>query len=1073
MKRILSLCSLVVGLLGSSAVSGWSESLPVWIGGASLEVDDVYEATGNPILLHVTYHAPVDQETLGDDDLWVVSRNGYNAMASLIAIDTQTKGDPDAPFEDGVGADGEFIGEWVEATYAVAPPTDGGWREAENGRFVVLLEPGAVELAYGGVMPPSLLGAFQVAVGEPRPLVPSHVGVSVEMNADGVWQAVVDYRFPRGPVDVVSWGEASGVEGEWHLAFQGAYAEGASLETPATLQRVYPLGVLEPGFYGLTVSVNGTDAGWDRFRVPGAHDPIEAEIGLRVKATDDGRQVAYSVIQFADPFYVLTDDGEVSRQDRTYFIDVSAQTVVFVREPEASRFELKHDLGKPDPGKYALVYRINGQVIETFGFVVGDDGGGSELPAAVDLSIVREEDKVFGNVRVAIDLTADGSAYEIVDWGEPVLSGQTFTVNAQALPTAETDALRTVQEHAYCLVGEDSNNGEGRPIDFETVELIPSFLRPLEPEQWVFRSEAEWERWLSDRWPPEVDALPVEVPVDFEAYTLVAVFAGETDQGVDTYIEEITDYGSYLFVRYVNTLPGILPEDVERVRPVQMVAIPKTDLPVRFEGDVIAFPTPLPVDPFPGEPAGPPEDLAFAGQKVAPGIYTMVFQINGVIYARASFEIEGEALPIPAKAQIEVEVDDHRSAVAAVEVAFTGAPYHSVMDWGEVRRDGNRFILEATASEITFVREPDLPYYERHRYALTLSNTVEPIDFREVDLSLQRERPANVVIRSREEWWRFIGFEPGPLVLPGPDPVDFEEETLVMVFSGAQPNGCYGVRIEDIEAVNGIITVSYRQRVPGLNEFCTEAIVYPLAAVAIPRTTAEVDFVQLPEQVGPGVMIPVDGGPGDGSGAEPFPNLAGSEDAAARGPIFEVEFRLNGVTYAQTTFRGSDVVILDPDPAPTDSEDKGVDRLRTPFLNWLEGFRPPQGGAGAGEFLPDDASWKEVNADGDRWSDFEEFLLGLDPIRGGQAGLWTDWVQDSDGETRFAICFHRRKDADGAVSFDVEVSKDLETWIHDPTLTDVPLVRDLDADLEEVTICLSPEAILQGFPFARLNLVEK
>ncbi|MFT5405221.1 MAG: hypothetical protein ACI9DF_004068 [Verrucomicrobiales bacterium] len=958
-SQSLACASLVWAL---SAVVSPAESIPIWVGGgAELEVEDVYTASNDPVVLKVHFRQGIEVASLDRQDIWVVSRNGFNQLARFVNVEREI--DPLA-IEDGVEVDDSLpeFWPWVMATYHVNPTDADGWTEEDSGRYAVLLEPNQVQSSHAGFLGAQLLGDFQMAVGE----------------------------------------------------------------TP----------------------------------------PIKAKVDLQVEGSADGHQVAYSVFQFANPYYVLTDDGVVSREGDAFTIDVAAAIGVFVREPDEAILELRNDLGTPDPGIYSLTFQVNGQHIHSISFQVREEN--PEIPAGAKIEILREEEKVIARVGVEIEPNDDGSIYEIADWGEPRREGNTIYLDATAVgPNQSLNTDPVFYENDYCLTGDDDDD-DGRPIDFKTLELIPEWLRPEEQQQLVFRTEEDWNQWVTENFPPNIRAAQPGPPVDFDEHTVIAVFAGETEQGIDIFISEVTDHGSYIEVAYVTTLPGILPEDRERVRPGHMIAIPKTKQPVRFSSDVIAFPTPLPVEPIPGEEAGPPPvDLAIAAQEIEPGTYTVVFRINGTAFANESFEIDGNR-SIPARASIEVTASNV-TAAAQVDVTFTGVPYHTISDWGPVLRRENHFILDAQASEIQFVQDPGV-YTESHTYRLPLYEDREPIDFQHIDLRVQREQPLNVIIQTREEWWSLIGFEPGPLVLPAPDPVDFGEYTLIAVFSGAKPNGCYGVKIQDVLLENGVINVSYSERVPGPDEFCTQAIVYPSSAVSILKTDTPIDFITRP-YVDLGAPIPVNGPPGDGSGADPLPAIEVEESLiAGRGPIYTVEFRMNGETYARTSFRGSDVFFV-PDP----------DSLPEPFIQWLDHFLPEVppseagvGGEDDGRAVRDAAQQKSANHDGDRWTDFEEFLLGLNPTDPNEpSAIWTDWVKDDQGEGHFAICFNRRKGSEEMADFLVEASQDLKVWVHDPALVQEPIIREVDADLEEVTICLTASSEALEFPFVRLHLQAK
>jgi hypothetical protein len=263
---------------------------------------------------------------------------------------------------------------------------------------------------------------------------------------------------------------------------------------------------------------------------------------------------------------------------------------------------------------------------------------------------------------------------------------------------------------------------------------------------------------------------------------------------------------------------------------------------------------------------------------------------------------------------------------------------------------------------------------------------------------------------------------------------------------------------------NGVINVCYRERLPDPREFCTQAIVYPVSAIAIPKTDTPIDFIEKPAQLGgdlnEGGPIPVDGPPGDGSGADPLPEGEGP-GILSRGPVYTIEFRMNGVTYATQRFHGNDVVII-PEPRP----------LPEPFVDWLDRFLPEFPAQGA----PGEEAGRrfDANHDGDRWTDFEEFLLGLNPTDANEPpAVWTEWVASEDGSEHFALCFKRRKGADEMADFVVEVSRNLQEWMHVPDVLKQPIIRDIDADLEEVMIGVSPDATVEGFPFARLRVNEK
>jgi len=72
--------------------------------------------------------------------------------------------------------------------------------------------------------------------------------------------------------------------------------------------------------------------------------------------------------------------------------------------------------------------------------------------------------------------------------------------------------------------------------------------------------------------------------------------------------------------------------------------------------------------------------------------------------------------------------------------------------------------------------------------------------------------------------------------------VDFASEMVLGVEDADASNGCHGLRIPRVEVRSGALHVSVERRVPGPDEMCTQQVVRPVAAVAVPRREADVVF---------------------------------------------------------------------------------------------------------------------------------------------------------------------------------------------------------------------------------------
>ncbi len=966
-------------------------------------------------------------------------------------------------------------------------------------------------------------------------------------------------------------------------------------------------------------------------------EPVEADVELSVSATGAGHYVASLFVQFTDPFIVVTDVKGPALEGTTYHIDLSVTLGVFVVAPEESTFGERFDLGVPEPGNYGVVLSINGEPAAKTGFKVGEDET-PNIPASAKLEIAEVDEKLVARVGVEIEPNGDGSIYHIGEWGEPRWSGNIVYLDATSNGPLESFNTEPVQfEYEYCLFEDDDDEGqeeedEWAGVKFRTLDPIPSWLRPEKPTNVVLRSVEEWSSWLTANIPPNVRGILPDPPVDFEEEMVIVVTLGEVDQGLDVQIEDITTNGQIVSVRYTEFLPGILPEEPEPVRPIHMVATRLLKEPVRFVSEVIAFPSPPPfegipvegdggigdgagpppivIDPLPVEPdggigdgagppedlerfpvepdggigdgAGPPEELERAAQAWGDveGPITVVFRIDGVPFARAIWDEEddhgggdGNGNRLPARVDLRVSKVG-ADYVADVEVAITGAPYHTIVDWSRPVLEGNRFVINTEAEEIVFVREPDLPIIEVHSYRLPLETgdggdggdggeTGDDdeddwgdgsVHFRRLDPFSGIEKQTNVVLQDLQDWYDLIGFEPNPLALPPAPPANLDEFTVIGVFSGAKPNGCYAVRINDLVEHEGVLNVIYSERQPHPEELCTEAIVYPSSLIAIEKTDADIDFIETDVWLGDDV--------------EP-------SKPAERGPLYELEFRINGEVYAKQSFRTNDVIIP-PAPEPeypvtarlaakvldsqvnihatvdltgadiplkvfrwgevvregtaffadvfvgeTGDEEPGhatiekvheLHNLRPdaykfhltandveiavvkfvvegpgddnaviePFIRWIDKFLPPETEAGGNLGAPgNDAALREPggNHDGDAWTDFEEFLLGLNPADPNDLPfVRPEWVRPTDGDDRsghLAICFRRHRQATDHADFVVEASSNLLKWIADPALFEQVEVQAIDEDVEEVTVCLKEAIADSDYQYLRVVLKEK
>jgi hypothetical protein len=95
------------------------------------------------------------------------------------------------------------------------------------------------------------------------------------------------------------------------------------------------------------------------------------------------------------------------------------------------------------------------------------------------------------------------------------------------------------------------------------------------------------------------------------------------------------------------------------------------------------------------------------------------------------------------------------------------------------------------------------------------------------------------LVESQGEWnslWSEIG-QGGP-----PPSVDFGRDMVAVVAAGERPNGCHTIEIRDIDIRSGLLRIDARRTEPGEGCVCTPAIVHPVHAVRLRRTSRGVDF---------------------------------------------------------------------------------------------------------------------------------------------------------------------------------------------------------------------------------------
>jgi hypothetical protein len=130
-----------------------------------------------------------------------------------------------------------------------------------------------------------------------------------------------------------------------------------------------------------------------------------------------------------------------------------------------------------------------------------------------------------------------------------------------------------------------------------------------------------------------------------------------------------------------------------------------------------------------------------------------------------------------------------------------------------------------------------------------------PVEYRVLELghtvfATDRMGSADLVIRNRRQWcefvdWIYSGSSPGvPCDSFG---IDFRREVVIAAALGPRPNGCYSVAITSVERRRRPrgLQVTFTEALPNPcpDTLCTQAFVFPVAALVVRKPTRRVEFL--------------------------------------------------------------------------------------------------------------------------------------------------------------------------------------------------------------------------------------
>jgi hypothetical protein len=794
---------------------------PIWFGsGTVLEVEDIFAEGVSKQELRVTYFGDIDPASIDDNDVWAVSRNGYNELAKFERLKAiGVVGDGNIALAD-LEEEGLTINPFAPITvavYSLVASNGQAWTEGDNGLYTVLLQPAEVGFKNGGFLPSQLLGMFRVAVAEKRPPIPRDWKVNMEQGDDGQFFADVAIEFDDDRTVVTDWSDV--VRDGDRLVVR---IEAKRLEAPIAADRShrYSLADLEPGNYRFQLYLGDQKLHTSHFSVEGNPSEVPADVDIAVEQDANGVWFASVRVHLPDPDWRIVETSEAERTGNRFV--VKANAVHFdpenpdgnVADPhEPGCFEKIYNLGRLEPGAFTFSFCINNNACPHVPFTVESRGVVATTLRTEPISAGAKSHQfhvIYQSSASSFDLsTFDNDDIRVVD---PILHSVDL----------EGPAPLWWDQHGKLVSRTVSN-------DRRRVDALYQITGPPDG-------------WQPGNLPLEVSLLKGAIatidggPVERRDIGRIPFDQSDPVNGVATIEIERTERAVLAHVKAELPRHKIVDWGEASVRGTSIFLDARAELSFELSPPTVVEHTYKLLDlTDPNLPFGIVVD---AGKT-----FVVLFRINDKEFTRTSFDLPGSA-GIFGNADIDIQQTATGATFANVNAFLVS---HEITDWGVPRLSGNTFVMDARARQ----RIVATPFEGTHRYQLLPlggggNGNPHELDFEpvEVNLAALPDKPVNIVIRNSEQWFDFIRETYGPIRIAWPEPpVDFEKQMLVGVFAGVRPTGGYGVMIERITASyfgdeEGVDTldVYYAERVPGPNEPVTDAETKPFALVATENT---------------------------------------------------------------------------------------------------------------------------------------------------------------------------------------------------------------------------------------------
>ncbi len=590
----------------------------------------------------------------------------------------------------------------------------------------------------------------------------------------------------------------------------------------------YQMPELDPRFYTLRFYINGLLNNSSSFEWPSENEKHETQLEIEFFRESNSHFALVTV--HSEKSMQIIEWGELQKDsDGGFHVDVQLQKTPpgdhFGPAPELLQKVFK--LGELDPGAYSFAVSGNGEIINTAELVVLDSNDFIESPLIfLEAESISDPNTQQYNFSIVYEMPAGVDVESLDDSDIQIVNPAPFPVTLLGFELYDdgttVEALYQTEFRRGILPDEGQmkfevfledgaiTTNDGSIIKGQRVGFIEVNTSDIEPKL-LISGQAEAD--VVDH--PSSD---VKISLVLKSNKLINVAS------VDTGILQITRTG----------------EDGKR-SPVLVPKLIDVSGKEEFSQLIVAtFSSEIPEGGWSSDHNGywditlVPEKLLFSDDTAN----------SNLSIGKMLVDIEGNSTTDKLLVEIDhIETKSHYGV--DIHLLFPADDRRQVTSWAQPKKSNGQYEIHARSTN----RETSdaLPLKQSHRY-LIIEKESEILDYIELEFETHKEtewrftKPEEVVIQSIEEWNQWVTSKVGDLEIAFTPPVNFEDRTLIGVFSGEKRSGGYSVRINKIIQRLGEVIVDYIETKPGPEDFVTDALTYPMQWVSISKHTGSFEF---------------------------------------------------------------------------------------------------------------------------------------------------------------------------------------------------------------------------------------